>query len=144
MGYKRIQHKRDRSLTPPPLFESAVVDEDAPPLVKVPTINIRNEMMESKPIIEFPNTPTSINTTVTLIGIPHHRQDSILDQITTIGPITNISRSDKTDANWIVVTFLHGSSVDLILEWDGRLYDSSWVLVVRKGDCFGTVKSPGI
>jgi hypothetical protein len=91
--------------------------------------------------LAFPNTPTPIasGTTVTLIGIPRHRQSAILDMITEFGPITNVTKSDKEDANWVVVTFLNVSSAQKALALDGRMFDQSWILVVRTGDCFGVL-----
>jgi hypothetical protein len=92
--------------------------------------------------IRFPNTPTPIanGATVTLIGIPKHQQEFIVDSFTEFGPITNITKSEKVDANWIVITYLHSSSVEKALSFDGKMFDQSWILIVRAGDCFGVLE----
>jgi hypothetical protein len=59
--------------------------------------------------------------------------------ITGFGPITNVTKSDKEDANWVVVTFLNVSSAQKALSLDGRMFDHSWILVARSGDCFGVL-----
>jgi hypothetical protein len=62
-----------------------------------------------------------------------------LDSLTEYGPITNISKSEKEDANWIVVTFLNPQSTEKALSLDGKMFDNSWILIVRTGDCFGVL-----
>lgn len=96
--------------------------------------------------LKSPSTPSSLSsngTTVTFIGFPYSKQTFVLDLAANqCGPIYHINKPEKQDSNWLIVTFLNPASADKALLLDGRAFESSWVLCVKRGDTIGVI-SPG-
>ncbi|KAJ3255254.1 hypothetical protein HK103_006397 [Boothiomyces macroporosus] len=53
-----------------------------------------------------------------------------------LGPVAYINLQEGR--NYMVVTYLHSSTVEQALRYDGKTFDDSWVIVVRVGDAFNT------
>ncbi|KAJ3319790.1 hypothetical protein HDV06_005911 [Boothiomyces sp. JEL0866] len=154
---------RERSLTPgiygSPSSANLPLDEDAPPTTMLysssptkratPKLNLSTHSTPAQTpqtphtpgshmSVDNLNTPVSIlnGTTITVIGIPPHRHEFIKKMFTELGPVAYINLQEGK--NYMVVTYLHSSSVEAAMRYDGKTFDDSWVIVVRIGDLFNT------
>ena len=112
-------------------------------IVGTPT---HRNFIESGPTsLKSPSTPASLannGSTVTFIGFPSNKRTFVLDLAASqCGPIYHIKNPEKSDSNWLIVTFLNSQSAERALRLDGTPQEGAWVLCVKRGDTIGALSS---
>ncbi|KAI8924187.1 hypothetical protein BC831DRAFT_466821 [Entophlyctis helioformis] len=101
--------------------------------------------MESPgPASPMPAAHIKATPTVTVIGFPPSAAETVRATFAGIGPVANIRMGPRATSNWMVVTYTNAADARRALEYDGQIVDEAWLLAVKSGDAFVSLKTGSV